>query len=123
VTGVAVATTLFERPTAPVLPAASDWVTATLFGEIAVALCVLAVAFIGLLLMTGRLAVREGVRVILGCFVLLGAPVIAAGLYSAAGSAAGSSVAGTPVIHAEPAPPPLPPSTYDPYAGASLRKN
>ena len=40
----------------------------------------LAVAFVGLMLMTGRLAVRDGLRVAVGCFVLLGAPLIASGL-------------------------------------------
>lgn len=119
---MAIATSLFETHAAPVLPTASEWVTATLFGEVAVALCVLAVAFVGLLLMTGRLAVRDGVRVAIGCFVLLGAPVIASGLHSAAGSAAGSSVPVAPVIQVESAPAPLPSSTYDPYAGASLRR-
>ena len=40
-------------------------------------LCVLAVAFVGMLMLTGRLALREGLRVALGCFILLGAPAIA----------------------------------------------
>lgn len=75
----------------------------------------------GFVLLTGRLAVREGVRVVLGCFVLLGAPVIA-GAFLGVGEEAGG---GTNVDVAQPALPmereELAPSTYDPYAGASVR--
>jgi type IV secretory pathway VirB2 component (pilin) len=81
---VAVAPSLFDAPAGPVLPSAAGWVTGMLFGEVAASLCVIAVAFTGILLMTGRLTVRDGIGVVLGCFVLLGAPVIAAGLRSAA---------------------------------------
>ena len=116
-----VAPSLFDRPAGSVLPAASDWITGTLFGTLAVSLCVLAVAFVGLMMMTGRLAIREGLRVVIGCFVLLGAPTIALGLMSAAKETAQPATPQVPIIAAPPAPPPLPPSNYDPYAGASLR--
>jgi type IV secretory pathway VirB2 component (pilin) len=89
---------LFDARTEPVLPAAAGWVTGTLFGDVAVILCVLAVAFVGLLLIGGRLAVRDAVRVIVACFVLLGAPVIAAGLRSTANDAAGSPPPAAPAI-------------------------
>ena len=56
------------------------WITDTLLGEVAVTICVLAVALVGFSMLTGRISLRRGVRVILGCFVLLGAPVIAASL-------------------------------------------
>jgi len=114
---------LFDAPGSPALGSASDWITGTLFGTLAVSLCVIAVAIVGLMLMSGRLAIRDGVRVAVGCFVLLGAPVIAAGLRSAANEAApmGITQVVTPVLAAPP--PPLPPSNYDPYAGASLRRD
>lgn len=35
------------------------------------------------MMMTGRLAFRDGLRVVLGCFVLLGAPVVASGMFGA----------------------------------------
>jgi len=102
---VAVAPSLFDAPAGPVLSSAAGWVTGTLFGDLAAALCVLAVAFVGLMLMSGRLAVRDGVRVVIGCFVLLGAPLIAAGLRSAAEDAANAS----PVVQPAPV---LEPSSY-----------
>ena len=81
---MASASSLFDAPSSPVLPSALDWLTGTLLGSVAVTLCVIAVAFVGLRLLTGFLAVRDGLRVILGCFVLLGAPFIAAGLIDVA---------------------------------------
>lgn len=113
---------LFDARAETALPAAADWVTGTLFGDIAAILCVLAVAFVGLMLMTGRLAVRDGLRVVIGCFVLLGAPAIAAGLRSAAHDAGGEATPVAPAIEAPPPADPLPPANYDPYAGASLRR-
>ena len=119
---MAIAPSLFDPPPSPVLVSASDWVSAALLGTVAISLCVLAVAFIGLLLMAGRLAVRDGLRVVIGCFVLLGAPAIAAGLRGAADEA----YSGPPsevIVQSVPEPALLPPSTYDPYAGASLRRD
>ncbi|HYC82608.1 MAG TPA: TrbC/VirB2 family protein [Croceibacterium sp.] len=98
---MAVAPSLFAAPPAAVLPTASDWVTGTLFGGMATILCVLAIAFVGLMLMTGRFAIRDGARVVIGCFVLLGAPLIAAGLRAAADEAALPPVA---LVPAEPVP-------------------
>lgn len=105
---------LFDQPAAPILGAASDWVTGTLMGSVANNLCVIAVAFVGLLLLTGRLAIREGVKVAVGCFVLLGAPVIAAELRIAT-----NGINPETGFRTEDTALP-PPSTYDPYAGASL---
>ncbi|MBD3730834.1 MAG: TrbC/VirB2 family protein [Sphingomonadales bacterium] len=106
---------------APALAEAVDWITETLLGSVATSLCVIAVATIGFMMVTGRMPVRQGLRIVLGCFVLLGAPVIAAAL-----TGAGSEVSAPP-----PDPPPtpedlrgdLPPADYDPYAGASLRRS
>ena len=84
---MAVTPSLFDAPAAPVLPSAANWVTGTLFGDVAVSLCVIAIAIMGILLMAGRLSVRDAARVVLACFVLLGAPLIATGLRSAANNA------------------------------------
>lgn len=43
----------------------------SLLGPIATALCVLGVAFLGAMMLTGRWHLRRGFRVVLGCFVLL----------------------------------------------------
>ena len=97
-----VAPSLFAPPAAPVLPAAAQWLSSALLGSVAVSLCVLAVAFVGFALMSGRLAVREGVRVALGCFVVLGAPAIALGLESVTDG----TVAPAPAQVEQPAPAP-----------------
>jgi hypothetical protein len=99
------------------LSAASDWLTGTLFGGLATGLCVVAVAFVGLRLMAGDMAVRDGLRVVLGCFVLLSAPVIAFGLQGAAGGAvppAETIATATPLPEVSTPP-------YDPYLGATVR--
>ena len=95
----------------------------TLFGDVAVSLCVIAVAIVGIMLMLGRLGIRDGVRVVIGCFLLLGAPLIAIGLQSTAGEAAASGPPVAPSIEAPYATPPLPPATYAPDAGASLERD
>ena len=118
---MAIAPSLFDAPVNAPLVAASDWITGTLLGGLAAILCVIAVAFVGLLMMSGRLAIRDAVRVVLGCFVLLGAPVIAAGLQGVAKEAVVTvpEIQPAPIMPPETAP--RAPSTYDPYAGASLR--
>jgi type IV secretory pathway VirB2 component (pilin) len=120
---MAVASSLFDAHAAPVLPAVSEWISGTLFGDIAAILCVLAVAFVGITLMAGRLALRDGLRVAIGCFVMLGAPVIAAGLRSAAVGAVSSPSLDSPTLGVSPMPAPLPPKNHDPYAEASLRRD
>jgi type IV secretory pathway VirB2 component (pilin) len=114
---------LFGAPPRPVLGAASDWTQGVLGGTLATALCVIAVAVLGLLLLSGRLRVRRSVEVVLGCFLLLGAGLLAVQLQQLAGQAGESGMAGGPqAILPEPAEtPPLPPANSDPYAGASLR--
>lgn len=113
---------LFEHSGAQPLGEASAWLTGTLLGGLATGICVIAVAVVGLTMMSGRLPVRDGLRVVVGCFVLLGAPVIAGALMY--DGAASEGFASLPIP--EPASDPrgeLPPSNYDPYAGASLRRN
>lgn len=72
-------TSPFPVATADPLGTATGWLTGTLLGSVAIGLCVIAVAGVGLMMLIGRLPVRLGARVILGCFILLGAPVIASG--------------------------------------------
>ena len=82
------APSLFDVPASSVFAAAGQWVTGTLLGSVAVSLCVIAIAFVGLRMMTGHLAARDGLRVVIACFVLLGAATIAAGVRRAADQAA-----------------------------------
>lgn len=66
---------------------AVQWLQGTLLGTIATVLAVIAVACVGLLMLTGRINWRYGAVVILGCFILFGAVSIVAGIRSTAGFA------------------------------------
>lgn len=66
---------------------AVQWLQGTLLGTVATVLAVIAVACVGLLMLTGRINWRYGVVVILGCFILFGAVSIVAGIRSTAGFA------------------------------------
>ena len=106
---------LFDAPTTSPIVTAADWITGVLLGELAISLCVLAVAFVGLMMMSGRVPIRTGMRVAIGCFVILGAPQIAAGLLAGWGSPPPPPALAEPPIARRP-----PPANYDPYAGASV---
>lgn len=58
------------------------WLQGTLLGTVATVVAVIAVATIGLLMLTGRINWRYGATVILGCFILFGAASIVAGIQS-----------------------------------------
>lgn len=112
---------LFEPSGASPLEASVGWISGALLGGVAVALCVLSVAIVGFLMLAGRVPVRTGFRVVLGCFVLLGAPVIAAGLMERAND--GESVVAEAPDYSGPDPRRgLERKEPDPYGGASLRR-
>lgn len=67
-----------------VLVSAVRWLQGTLLGTVATVVAVIAVATVGLLMLTGRINWRYGATVILGCFVLFGAASIVAGIQSTA---------------------------------------
>jgi type IV secretion system protein VirB2 len=68
----------------PIL-AALLWLQGTLLGNVATAVAVMAVAAVGLMMLTGRINWRMGATVILGCFILFGASAIVSGIRQAAG--------------------------------------
>ena len=113
-------------PGASALVDAVAWLQSLLLGTVATAIAVIAVAAIGLLMLNGRIDGRRGATVVTGCFLLFGAPAIAAGLRGlvtapdavVAAPAVDSSIT-APVAVAAPKPPPTP---YDPYAGASIMR-
>ena len=74
---LAVQQSLFEAGGGTPMVESARWVEGVMLGEIALGVCVIAVAFIGALMLTGRLPLREGARMVIACFVLLGTPVIA----------------------------------------------
>src|SRR3546814_6795556 len=52
------------------------WVEGAALGSVATSVAVVAVAAIGLLMLSGRSELRRGITVVLGCFLLLGASAI-----------------------------------------------
>jgi type IV secretory pathway VirB2 component (pilin) len=103
---------------------AADFVTSLLTGSLAMGLATLAVAGVGFAMLTGRLELRRGAAVILGCFVMLGAPALARGIVGLGGEAGPPP---PPPVAAAPSPPATLPleakeiqKSADPYAGASL---
>ena len=104
------------------LSASVAWINGLLLGSLAAGLCVIAVAIVGILMFGGRLPVRQGLRVILGCFVLLGAPIIASGFLAFWQGLNGASVDSSNVS-ALPEREYPPPADYDSYAGASTRRD
>lgn len=92
-------------------------------GPLATGLCVVAVALVGFAALGGRLPVRLGARVVLGCCVVLGAPVIALALM---GQGEGRPSSNLAIPEEETLPPEradLPPANPDPYSWASLRRD
>ena len=69
---------------------AARWLQGTLLGTVATVVAVIAVAVVGLLMLSGRINWRHGAVVILGCFILFGAASIVAGIQSAASLSAGN---------------------------------
>lgn len=63
---------------------ALEWVQGTLMGNLATTAVVIAVAVVGLMMLTGRIDWRRGVTVVLGAFIVFGAAAIVAGIRSAA---------------------------------------
>jgi type IV secretion system protein VirB2 len=112
---------LFEVDGVSPMVESSRWVESVMLSEIALGICVIAVAFIGMLMLIGRLPLREGARVVVGCFVLLGAPVIASGLLAVDSLTAPGPLTSISVGSQETARPDLPKANYNPYAQASVR--
>lgn len=63
------------------------WLQATLLGQVATAMAVIAVAMVGFMMLTGRMNWRFGATVIMGCFILFGAGAIVGGIQATAGMA------------------------------------
>lgn len=105
--------------------AAVQWLQGTLLGTVATSVAVICVAGVGLMMLSGRVDLRRGGAVIVGCFILLGAPAIATGIQSVA---QGGYEPAAPVYSVRPSPlPPAPPPTpppetpaADPFAGAAV---
>ena len=76
-----------------------------------------------MLMLSGRLELRRGITVVLGCFILFGASGIAAALTGLAGENArpsGLFASDAIQLSSQLQSPVTPPAAYDPYAGASV---
>lgn len=118
-------TSLADSPAgSSVLVAAISWLQDVLLGTVATSIAVIAIAAIGFGMLTGRVNIRHGATVVLGCFILFGASTIVDGLRYAANGVGGYD--SPPVVVAAPPPTQLraqptgAPAPYDPYAGASV---
>jgi type IV secretion system protein VirB2 len=96
------------------------WVGGILTGSVGTSLAILAIGGVGLAMLQGRLSARDGLRVVLGCFILFGAPAIAQGLAGISRSSSSSISIPTPAPPPKLTPPPTPERDADPYAGASM---
>lgn len=113
---------LTEPPPASAIAAAADWVGNLLFGPLATTIAVIAIAWVGLAMLSGRIELRRGASVVFGCFLLFGAKGIADGLLNSA------THEGSPAVAAMTPPPDyvraLPENgttnAFDPYAGAAV---
>lgn len=76
--------TLSDPAGSGALVSAVQWLQGTLLGTVATVVAVIAVAVVGLMMLTGRINWRYGATVILGCFILFGAASIVAGIQSTA---------------------------------------
>ncbi|MFK7841718.1 MAG: TrbC/VirB2 family protein [Sphingorhabdus sp.] len=108
------ATSLSDPPGSSALVDAARWVNDALLGTLATTIAVIAVAFIGFAMLSGRINWRKGLTVIFGCFLLFGARTIVGGLVP-------SGEAFTPTAITPPPPSNVPSKVdvYDPYAGAA----
>jgi type IV secretory pathway VirB2 component (pilin) len=108
------------NPADNALVAAAQWLADVSTGSIAVGVATIAVAGIGFGMLAGRVDLRRGATVILGCFILFAAPSLAATVvqWTSVGEAAPQLAVVAPPNQPVPEPPPL--KVNDPYAGASL---
>jgi type IV secretory pathway VirB2 component (pilin) len=68
----------------PIL-SALRWIEGTLMGNVATTAAVIAVAVVGLMMLTGRIDWRRGISVVLGAFIIFGAAAIVEGMRSIVG--------------------------------------
>jgi type IV secretion system protein VirB2 len=115
-------TSLTDPAPESAINAATNWIIDLLFGPLATIIAVIAVGWVGYAMLSGRIDIRRGLLVVLGCFLLFGARGIAEGLRSTAVNEGAAPVEGVP-------PPPNftrsgPQANsvngYDPYAGAAV---
>jgi type IV secretory pathway VirB2 component (pilin) len=110
-------------PESSVILPAAQWIEAVFLGSIATTIAIVAIASIGFGMLAGRINVRRGGTILLGCFILFGASTIADGLRRAVQSPDRLYSEAAPIappIFVRPARTDAADASYDPYAGASV---
>lgn len=115
---------LADPPPASAITSAASWVSDLLFGPLTMTVAVIAIAWVGFAMLSGRIDVRRGLSVVFGCFLLFGAKGVADGLRSSAFDETGPVTASVPPppTFAKPIPTTNTPNGYDPYAGAAVMR-
>jgi type IV secretory pathway VirB2 component (pilin) len=116
-------------PNGHALLGAASWLEGLIHSPAVTGVAVLAIAAMGVSMLTGRIPVRRGLTVALGCFVLFGAPAIARGIVGSVTAIDQPESSSVPLAPPSPGPTPalnsprtaVPPPIADPYAGASVR--
>ncbi len=120
---------LSDPPSTSAVTAATGWITGVIFGPLATAIAVIAIAWIGFAMLSGRIDIRRGLAAVFGCFLLFGAKGIAGGLQSATNTEvflADATAPPPPVFQSSAAnlqnaePVTNGGNVFDPYAGASV---
>lgn len=102
----------------PSLTQAVNWLRDLLLGSVGTMIAILAIASIGLLMLSGHMPIRRGVTTILGCFILFSAGTIANGLLNQWRPMTNPVViAPQPPAYTAATPAPAP---YDPFEGAAV---
>lgn len=114
---------LTDPPAVSPLTEGVAWIQGAALGSTATIVAVIAVATIGMLMLSGRLELRRGIAVVIGSFILFGASGVAAALLGLNGSETQRRPSIADDFRSSPdllqAPEPQV-SAYDPYAGASV---
>lgn len=100
----------------PLVKAAS-WTSDLLLGPLATSVCVVAIASIGAVMLSGRIDQKRALTALIACFLIFGASSIANGLLFGIGDAQAPARDDPPL--AVPVPQAKASPDFDPYAGAS----
>ncbi|WP_420607455.1 TrbC/VirB2 family protein [Novosphingopyxis sp.] len=112
---------LFDPSGSNAVVEAALWVQRLLLGSLATSIAVIAVAWLGFMMLQGSVSIRRGTQLLAGCFILFGAASIAQGLAGLAQREGGREAIAAdyrPAATVSPQATELAP--YDPYAGASV---
>ena len=104
------------------IAAALVWIRVTLTGSLATGFAIIAVAWFGLILLSGRLPRRRGIQLILGCFIIFGASSIAVAISQVLNTSPGGGSDSASAVPPASIDPTVPRRTvasdpYDAYAG------